>query len=49
MVFLGCDGAFSGISELQVWRKKLESDAGILHDLFEASWALVVEHLKVRR
>ena len=26
----------------------MESDASVAHDLFEAGWALVVEHLKAR-
>ena len=49
MVLVGCDGAFRGIGAVQVRRNELESDAGIPHDLFEAGWALIVEHLKVRR
>ena len=48
VVLLGGDGAFSGISEVQVRWNKMESDAGVLHDLFEAGWKLVIEHLKVR-
>ena len=49
MVLVGDDGMFSGIGAVQVRRNKLESDADVLHDLFEAGWALVVEHLKARR
>ena len=48
VVLVGGDGAFRGIGAVQVRRNELEGDAGVLHDLFEAGWALVVEHLKVR-
>ena len=40
--------AFRGIGVVQVRQNELESDAGVLHELFEAGWALVVEHLKER-
>ena len=49
VVLVGGDGAFSGIGAVQVRWNELESDAGVPHDLFEASWALVVDHLKARR
>ena len=42
------DGAFSGIGEVQVRRNELESDSGVLHNLFEAGWELVVDHFKAR-
>ena len=37
VVLLGGNGAFSGIGAVQVWRNKLESDASVSHELFEAS------------
>ena len=40
--------AFRGIGVVQVRQNELESDAGVLHELFEAGWALVFENLKVR-
>ena len=49
MVLVGGDGAFSGIGAVQVQWKKLESDAGVSHDLFEAGLALVFGHFKARR
>ena len=49
MVLVGGDGAFRGIGAVQVRWNELEGDAGVSHDLFEAGWALVVKHLKVRR
>ena len=49
VVLVGGDGAFRGIGVVQVWRNELESDAGVSHELFEAGWALVVDHLKERR
>ena len=49
VVLVGGNGAFSGIDAVQVRRNELESDAGVLHDLFEANWELIVDHLKVKR
>ena len=49
VVFVGGEYAFSGIGAVQVRRNELESDAGVLHDLFEADWALFVDNFKVRR
>ena len=49
VVLVGGDGAFSGIGAVEVRLNKLESDAGVSHDLFEVGWALVVEHVKERR
>ena len=49
VVLVDGDGALSGIGAVQVRRNDLESDAGVLHELFEAGWALFVEHLKARR
>ena len=49
MVLVGGDGAFRGVGVVQVRRNELESDAGVLHDLFEANWELIVDHLKVKR
>ena len=49
VVSIGRDGAFRCIGAVQVRRNELESDAGVLHELFEAVWALVVQNLKVRR
>ena len=49
VVFVGGDGAFCRIVAVEVQRNDLEGNTGILHDLFEAGWALVVEHLNVRR
>ena len=48
MVLVGGDGAFGGIGAVQVRRNELKSCAGVLNDIFEAGWALVVEHLKER-
>ena len=49
VVLLGGDGAFRGIGAVQVLRNELEIDAAVLHDLFQAGWALVIENLKERR
>ena len=49
VVIVGGDSLFNGIGAVQVRRNELESDAGVLHDLFEVDWALVVKHLKERR
>ena len=49
MVLVGGDGAFSGIGTVQVRKNELESDVGISHDIFEAGWALFVEHFKEMR
>ena len=49
VVLVGGDGAFRGIGAVQVRRNELEGDAGVSHNFFEAGWALVAEHLQVRR
>ena len=49
VVLLGGDGAFRSIGVVQVRQNKLGGDTGVQHDLFQASCALLVEHLKVRR
>ena len=49
VVLVGDDGVFRGIGAVQVQWNELQSDSGVLHDLFEAGWALVVKHLKDRR
>ena len=49
VVLVGGNGAFGGIGAVQVRRNELKSCAGVLNDIFEAGWALVVEHLKARR
>ena len=49
VVLVGGNGAFGGIGAVQVRLNELESDDGVLHDLFEVDWGLVVEHLKARR
>ena len=49
VVLVDGDGAFRGIGAVQVRRNELESDSGVSNDLFEAVWALVVNHLKERR
>ena len=49
VVLVGGNGAFHNIGAVQVRRNELKSDAGVYHDLFEAGWAVVVEHLKARR
>ena len=49
VILVGGDGSFRSIGAVQVRWNELESDAGVPHDLFEASWALVVDHLKARR
>ena len=49
VVLLGGDGAFRSIGVVQVRQNKLGGDTSVSHDLFEASCALLVEHLKVRR
>ena len=46
MVLVGGDGEFRSIGAVQVRRNELEIYAGVSHELFEASWELVVEHLK---
>ena len=48
-ILVGGDGAFHSIGAVQVRQNELESDAGVSHELFEAVWALVVEHFKERR
>ena len=49
VVLVGGNGAFSSIGVVQVRRNKLESDAGVSHDLLGAGWELVVKHLQARR
>ena len=48
VVLVGRDGMLRSVGAVHVRRNELESDSGVLHDLFEAVWALVVKHLKVR-
>ena len=42
VVLVNGDGADCGIGTVLMWRNELEGEAGVLHDLFEAGWSIVV-------